>query len=228
MDQLLKSYILPDTFYPISKLLDYCHLGFIRNYGKGEIVVFPDEILDRAIYVISGRFNVYTIVDEGREILMYTAGRHSLMNRLFKSEEDGIQIVAIEDSKVCFFTKEQLLLIFKQDEQIIFDFFRNISAKALYFLKHFTEMKQYAPSVRVLRLFYELYKSNGESNIDHWEIKIALSNKMISEITGIHYVTVSKILASLRKEKILIKKRKVIIIYDLEKLKEMIDVGISY
>ncbi|TCX51677.1 Crp/Fnr family transcriptional regulator [Dehalobacter sp. 14DCB1] len=228
MDQLLKSYILPDTFYPISKLLDYCHLGSIRNYGKGEIIVFPDEILDKVIFVMSGRFDVYTIADEGREILMYTAGRHCLMDRLFKFEEDGVEIVAMEDSKVCFFSKEQLLLIFKQDEQIIFDFFRNYHAKGLYFFKHFTETKRYAPSIRVLRLFHELYKSNGEFNIDHWEIKIALSNKMISEITGIHYVTVSKILASLRKEKILRKKTKAIIIYDLEKLKEMIDVGISY
>ncbi|WP_368294173.1 Crp/Fnr family transcriptional regulator [Dehalobacter sp. TBBPA1] len=228
MDEFLKNYILPDTFYPISKLLNYCHLGSIRNYRKGEIIVFPDEIVNKAIFVISGRFNINTVADECRELFMYTAGRHSLMNRLFEFEEEKIQIVAIEDSKVCYFSKEQLLLVFKQDEEIIFDIFRNYSVKGAYCYKLFSEMKRFTPSTRVLRLFYELCQSNGESINNQWIINIALSNNIISEITGIHYVTVSKILASLRKEKTLIKKRKVIIIYDLKKLKDLIDVGISY
>ncbi len=48
-----------------------------------------------------------------------------------------------------------------------------------------------------------------------------LSLQFISEITGAHYVTVSKVLKYLKEQKIIEKKKDKIIIHDLERLKEL-------
>ncbi|WP_368294177.1 Crp/Fnr family transcriptional regulator [Dehalobacter sp. TBBPA1] len=228
MDRVTKSYILPDAFSSVPKLLNYIHLGSLRNYGKGEIILQPDEIIGRIIFVLSGRFIASRITDDGREIFVSSGGPHSVINRLFEFEGDNVQIVAVEASKVCFFSEDQMLMIFKHDEKIISDFLFNENLKLNYFIKLSCELKLYAPSIRVLRLFYGLYNLNGKSKDTYWEIQIALPNKVIAEITGLHHVTVSKILGSLKEKKILRKKKNAIIIYDLEKLKDLVDKGISY
>ncbi|TCX51673.1 Crp/Fnr family transcriptional regulator [Dehalobacter sp. 14DCB1] len=228
MERIAKSYILPDTFCCVPKLLNYVHLGSLRNYGKGEMISQPGEVIGKVIFVLSGKLATSRITDDGREVFVCSGRQHSVINRLFEFEGDNVQIVAIEASKICFFSEEQMLMIFKHDEKIISDFLYNESIKLNYFIKLSCELKLYTPSVRVLRLFYGLYNLNGQSKDTYWEIQIALPNKVIAEITGLHHVTVSKILGSLKKEKILSKKKNAIIIYNLEKLKDLVDKGIAY
>ncbi|ACL18751.1 transcriptional regulator, Crp/Fnr family [Desulfitobacterium hafniense DCB-2] len=228
MGEILKNYIFPDTFYPVPKFKDYIYLGSQRSYCKGETVLLPDEVLGRIIFVLSGKLNVSKITEDGREKFVYSAGQFCFMDRLFTFENDHMQIVAIEDSKVCLFSKEQLLAAFKQDEELIIDVLRHYDSKVYYFMNLNSEINLYSPSVRLLRLFYELSHSKGEYDKGVWKVEIELTNKKISEITGLHYVTVSKILGSLKKAGILKKRKSKIIIYDLEKLKALLEEGIAY
>jgi len=227
MREILRCSVLPDTFYPVKKLCDYLDFGSQHSYRKGEAVLLPDEVLGKIIFVLSGRLKVSTITSDGREKFIYSAGQYCFMDRLFSFEEDNILIMAVEDSKVCFFTKEQLLMIFKQDEELIIDVLRNFSSKVYYFLNQTNELNLYSPSVRILRLLYELYESKGKYKNNTWEINISLPNKSISEITGLHFVTVSKIFGYLKKQKILKKTKTKIIIYDAERLKSLVDEGIN-
>ncbi|AHF10421.1 cyclic nucleotide-binding protein [Dehalobacter restrictus DSM 9455] len=219
---------MPDTFYPVSRLKNYIHLGTKRSYSKGQAVLLPDEVLGKMIFVLSGRLNVSKITDDGREKFVYSAGQYCFMDRLFTFENDHMQIVAAEDSQVCLFSKEQLLNVFAQDLEIVIDVLRHYDSKAYYFLNLSNEINLYSPSVRLLHLFYELCQSQGKYNNDVWEVEIQLTNRKISEITGLHFVTVSKILGSLKKENILRKRKNKIIIYDMEKLKELFEEGIPY
>ncbi|AHF10426.1 Crp/Fnr family transcriptional regulator [Dehalobacter restrictus] len=228
MGEVLRGCVLPDTFYPVENLCDYLDFGSQRSYRKGEAVLLPDEVLGKIIFVLSGRLKVSTITPDGREKFIYSAGQYCLMDRLFSFEEDHILIIAVEDSKVCFFTKEQLLMVFKQDEELIIDVLRNFASKVYYFLNQTNELNLYSPSARILRLLYELYKSKGKYKNNTWEINIYLPNKGISEITGLHFVTVSKIFGYLKRQKILKKTKTKIIIYDVERLKSLIDEGITY
>jgi CRP-like cAMP-binding protein len=228
MEEILKNYVLPDTFYPVCKLKNYIHLGSQHSYYKGETVLLPDEVLGKIIFVVSGKLNVSKITDDGRERFIYSGGQYCFMDRLFTFENDHMLIVAGEDSRVCFFSKEQLLTVFKQDEEIIIDVLRHYDSKVYYFMNLSNEINLYSPSVRLLRLFYELNQSKGEYYNGVWEVEIELTNKKISEITGLHHVTVSKILGSLKKEGILKKRKNKIVIYDLEKLKDRLEEGIPY
>lgn len=221
MEEIFNGYVLPDTFYPVPKLGNYVHLGSERSYLKGETILLPGEVLGKAIFVISGRLKVSSLTDDSREIFIYSAGKSCFMDRLFNYCVERNFITADEDSKVCFFTKEQLLMIFKQDEEVILDIYRNLSSKNAYYINQIQETHLFSPSIRVFRLLYELYKTNGKW-IDHsWQINVSLSNKKISEITGLHFVTVSKIFGFLKKQKILKKIKTKIIIYDEKKLKEL-------
>ncbi|MGI6449973.1 MAG: cyclic nucleotide-binding domain-containing protein [Desulfitobacteriia bacterium] len=102
--------IVPDSFHPIKKLRDYAFIGNVRGFQKGDTVVLPGEKIHKVIYVLAGKLSVSFLNDDGKQKSMYTAGRHSIVDRLFPSENCFVHVVSEENSTVCFFTKEQLFL----------------------------------------------------------------------------------------------------------------------
>ncbi|MCM1566771.1 Crp/Fnr family transcriptional regulator [Dehalobacter sp. 4CP] len=211
---------IPDTFFEVERLQEFINLGTVKTYAKGSAVMWPGDKCSSLIYVVSGRLRVNKLLDDGRERLVYFTGKHGLVGKLYETCNDSYAI-ALEDSKVCFFSKEQLKKIFSLNDEIPFDIIRNYLSKTSYYMKQAAEIDYFNPAVRIVRLFYELYIANGVKTGDHYEINIQLSLENISEITGTHYVTASKVIGWLRKNKVMEKKRKKIIIYDAEKLKMM-------
>ncbi|RJE48512.1 Crp/Fnr family transcriptional regulator [Dehalobacter sp. MCB1] len=216
-------YILPNNFYPMKKLQNYGHLGTIRNYGKGESIVLPGELIHKIIYVISGRLSINFLNEDGRHKVMFYADPLTFADRLFPFDDCFVHVVAEESSTVWFFTQEQLFEIFQQDKEVLFDFISCYSSKCGYFMREAKEMILYNPSVRVLRLLYDLCLTQGKLVNNVYQIDIKLSQKAISEIIGVHFVTISRIFGFLKKENILYKTTNKIVVIDLERLKDLIN-----
>ncbi|NBJ14524.1 MAG: Crp/Fnr family transcriptional regulator [Dehalobacter sp. 4CP] len=209
--------VVPDTFFPIEKLAKYTHLGSVKTYPKGSTVVFPGDKMLTLGYVIYGRLRISTFFEDEREKLLYFAGQHCILALLF-TELSEIYAVATEDSRVCFFSERQIRQIFRADDDVAIDVLKSYQSKINYYIKQVTEMDYFNPTVRVVRLLYKLCLTSGIEVDDCIEINIDLSMKDISEITGTHYVTVSKVLGWLRRQNILEKKKNKIIIRNLAKL----------
>lgn len=210
--------VIPDSFYPVESLRKYIHLGTVKNYAKNSAVIIPGETTNALIIVLEGRIRVNLINDDGREVLLYFAGKNCLLGRLFPTE-NNIYAVAIRDSIICRFTKDKLNDIFRDNEEIPFDIMKNYLAKVAYYMRQVAEINSYNPTIRILRLIYKLCIIHGKQLENAHEIVLPLSQASIAEITGAHYVTVSRVLNCLKKERVLNKKKDKIIIYDLEKLK---------
>ncbi|NLI90795.1 MAG: Crp/Fnr family transcriptional regulator [Peptococcaceae bacterium] len=223
MKNSLKEHLIPDSFHPIERLKNYVHMGTVRNYQKRDTVVLPGEAINKVIYVLSGKLSVNFLNDDGKQKLMYKAGRYSIVDRLFPLENCFVHVVSDEKSKICFFSKEQLFTIFKQDDEIIYEFIVNYSSKCFHFMNEAKEMALYNPSIRVLRLLYELCLTEGKAVDGVYEINVRLSQRAISEITGVHFVTICRVFGWLRKENILHKTTDKIVIFDLQKLKDLIN-----
>lgn len=209
--------VVPDTFFPVEKLVKYTHLGSVKTYPKGSTVVFPGDRMLTLGYVIYGRLKINRFNEDEQEKLLYFAGRHCILALLF-TELSEIYAVATEDSQVCFFPEQQIRRIFRSDDDVAIDVLKSYQSKINYYIKQVTEMDYFNPTIRVVRLLYKLGLTSGIEVNDCIEINIDLSMKDISEITGTHYVTVSKVLGWLRRQNILEKKKNKIIIRDLPKL----------
>jgi len=212
---------IPDTFYPVEKLQRFVHLGIVKSYAKGSAVILPGDKEYMLIYVLSGKVQINMVTEEGRQRLVYFCGKNGIMDRIFQMNNDNAYATAIEKCRVCFFSKEQLLTIFQTDCDIYFEIIKNVFSKTLYFMKQTVEMELYNPAVRIVRLLYGLCISNGIPVGDSYEVRLELSQKRISEISGVHFVTVSKVLGFLTKQKIIEKKKGKVMIHDLDRLKEL-------
>lgn len=220
--------IIPDSFLNIDQLEQYTHLGLTRSYVKGEILLSPGIPCDKLTYVISGRLQVALEDDDGQEKFLFTLSEHSIGMTLFYSEGHETKIIALENSTVCYFSEEQLMQIFRQDEKLIFTIMKNIWIKTRYFTAQSREMSFYRPAARVLRLIYNFCITEGRFVNDYYEVQCKMTQNHIAQITGTHYVTVSKLFRLLKSEGILTKKKDRLIIYDLERLKELINEDIRY
>ncbi|NBJ14609.1 MAG: Crp/Fnr family transcriptional regulator [Dehalobacter sp. 4CP] len=224
MEKIANNYgALPNHFYPMKKLQNYIHMGVVREYRKGDSIVLPGELIDRIVYVLSGKLSISFLNEDGRKKIMFYAGPYTFSDRLFPVDPCFVHVVSVEDSTVCFFSKEQLSEIFQMDKEMIFEFITSYSSKCSYFMRETHEMALYSPSVRVLRLLYDLCLTQGKLVDGVYQIDVKLSQKSISEMTGIHYVTVCKLFGYLRKENILYKTTNKITVFDLQGLKNLMN-----
>ncbi|HHY27245.1 MAG TPA: Crp/Fnr family transcriptional regulator [Desulfitobacterium dehalogenans] len=212
--------IIPDSFFPIEKLRNYTDMGIIREFAKGSAIIMPGEETTSMIFLMDGKVKLDIIFEDGSEKLLYYAGSNSLIGRLYPTG-NNIYATAMEQTRTCWFSEECLRVIFRTDEDMIFEIFKNYLTKVAYYARQVAEINTYNPTIRILRLFYELCSSQGKRVGDTYEITMPLSQKSIAEITGAHHVTVSKVLACLKKENILDKKKNKFVVYNLEELKHL-------
>ncbi len=216
--------IIPENFYPAKSFNNHVHMGVLRKYRKGDTVFFPGESDPKVIYVVSGKLSM-SFLDEGKQKLMYYGGPHCIFDICFSPVDTCLAIiVAEENSSVCFFPKEILLQIFKENPETIDDYIKNFASKCAFLMHINKEKALYSTTARVLRLISDLCQTKGRLIDNVYEVEIKLTQKTISEITGVHYVNVSKILGWLKQEKILQKTSTKLIIHDFQKLQELINI----
>ncbi|NLI93533.1 MAG: Crp/Fnr family transcriptional regulator [Peptococcaceae bacterium] len=232
MDDSIKRQIpgplIPESFYPVDRLEKYMHLGRTRMFPKGSIVLSQGKESNALMYVQSGCLAVSMGADDGHNKFLFHIGARSIGMATFLSEYHELQIYAVKNTTICFFTVEQVLEIFHEDEQVILDILQNILTKVYYFMAQARDLNFCRPSSRVFRLLYNLCIREGKYTGDHYVIHSNLTQKAIGEITGTHYVTVCKLFNILEKQGILKKTKDKIYVYELEKLKNMINEVIEY
>jgi CRP/FNR family transcriptional regulator len=209
---------LPADFYPIASLEDFQEYGRVRRYQKGSFIARPGEHSHQIIYVLSGQLTVARLLSSGEEHFIYRAGRHCIVGRMFDvREDDNYFIRAAKDSRCCFFNREQLLEIFQRDAEMAFDIIKNYYAKVSYYMDQLTEIRMYPPPQRLTRMLRNLFLEKGRL-ADGAVLPIQLTQQDIAGITGIHYVTVSRILKDLKVTGILTKTRNRLILHDAARL----------
>lgn len=60
MEYLERNY-LPENFYGIPELTNYCALGKVRNFKKGDPIILPGQSLEKLLLIIDGRVKVSSV-----------------------------------------------------------------------------------------------------------------------------------------------------------------------
>lgn len=217
MEYLERNY-LPENFYGIPELTNYCALGKVRNFKKGDPIILPGQSLEKLLLIIDGRVKVSRLSPNGKEHFQYFAENYAVINELFPSEDSPLQIIAVKNTKTCMFTREQLLQIISKDHTIALEILKALSQKSNYFEERLVERTYDTATTRICRLINNLVLQSGVYGDDGYYIDIPLPQNYISQITGLHFITVCNVIKKLKNDRILGKDGKKLIVYDLEKL----------
>jgi len=227
-DRHIHEPVIPELFHSVEGLDKYMHIGHTRSFTKGSILLSQGTKSNSVLYVHSGCLELSMGTDDGHNKFLFHIREHSIGMTVFLSANHELQLTAIENSTVCFFDIEQLLKIFHDDDLILLDFLQNVLTKTYYFMAQARDLNYRRPSSRVFRLLYNLCIAEGKLIDGNYHINSNLSQKAIGEITGTHYVTVCKLFNLLNKQGVAKKTKDKIVVYNLERLKELICEVIDY
>lgn len=220
--EYLEQTVLPENFYSIPELINYCHYGKSDNYKKGDSIILPGNNLEKLLLIIDGRVRVSRLSDNGKEHFQYFADNNTIVNQLFPSEDNSVQIIAARKTELCMFTKEQLLNIIAADNTIALEILKALSQKSNYFEEQLIERTYDTATTRICRLISNLTLQYGIYCDDGYQIDLQLPQRYISQITGLHFITVCNIIKKLKSENILGNEGKKLIVYDREKLNKYV------
>lgn len=198
------------------------------NLQKGEIL-FLDDFLDEKIAILTdGMINYNTSIQPGRELSLgcYSSGSILFLSSIFeecsleKQEISSYNISASYDSTIEFISIDTFQNIIYKNEKLMYDLYKFFG---LFHEKNFYQLRDlqiFNTEDAILSILLRAYNTYGAQINNTHVINKKLFNTNIAKCLDITEETVSRTISNLRKNNILSKKDGLLIINDLNYVKE--------
>ncbi len=204
--------------------------SFVSNFAdekteiqckKGQQFIMEGAPVNGLFFILKGKVKVYRTGINGREQIVRLAKEGEIIgHRGFGTEEYyPIAAIAIEDSVLCYFSKDLLQEVLKKDASFTYDlmlFYANALNKSEARVKSLSQM---TVRERVVDTLLFVNRKFGELN---GFINLPLSRKEYADYAGTTEEQVIRTFSALKKEYLITSKGKKIGIVDVEKLKKEI------
>lgn len=195
-----------------------------RTYEKGRNVFLEGEEGDELYIIKSGVINIYRI-DEAREIILAIFGEGDFFGEMAVLENEQVRSASAKTME-----KSILYALKRQDFMSLLNRNPNISMKMLKTTldrlrkanELITNLTILDARTRVIRMILRLADQHGIQHKDGVLINLKLTHQQIADMTGTVRETVTKILLELQNEKLIHIEKKKIMIYDIEKLEQIV------
>lgn len=213
-------------FIAFKKLNDFFSGFREQKFKKGQVILEAMEEPSGVFYLTDGVIRQYSISPKGEEITL----------NLFKSISffpiswvlnDGINphyFEAMTPITVRKAPKEKVLKLLKEDPEVLFDLAQRIYRGLEGFYLRMEHLMSGSAKNRLISELVIFAKRFGELSGDHTEVKLKLTEKELAAISGITRETVSRELHKLEKKDLLDFKKNTLIINNLSKLEEELEV----
>lgn len=198
------------------QVFDLCRNKREAFYKKGEVIVSEGMEIHDLIYVREGLVKYYKQVSpiKTQIISISRAYEFTSLLSIFSEKQYIHSIAAIEDTRVCMITLEQLKKMVLENSRFALGLLEKMSKAADNVIQTFTTINQKHLRGRIafilLHFANEIYKSETYN--------LPVSRKEIAELIGMTTENVIRIMSEFRKEKIIRINGKQIEITDIPRL----------
>lgn len=206
----------------------YKHLGKLHKIFCDEYITCSCNDGDDPYlyYIDSGKIQICFERSDNSTLII----AHRYAGNVFQAEylgfasisHDRLKFIALENSIIISFTKNELFALLKQDDELMDDFLYVVHMTYSTLCHRLMNTSSLSSSQRFLTWLDKLCMSAGPNPQGHYVIPCHLTQQQIADYLFIHVSTCNKIIASLEKEHILIKTKTQIIVCDLEKLEKFL------
>jgi len=188
---------------------------------KGQQFIMEGAPVNGLFFILSGKVKVFRTGINGREqIVRFAKNGEIIGHRGFGTEEYyPIAAIAIEDTVLCYFSKDTLQQVLKTEPKFTYDlmlFYANALNKSEAKVKSLSQM---TVRERVVDTLLFVNRKFGQLN---GFINLPLSRKEYADYAGTTEEQVIRIFSTLKKEFLITTRGKKIGIIDVEKLKKEI------
>ena len=189
-------------------------------YKKGQ-GIFLEGTLPTGLYCIkSGKVKVSKIGLDGKEQTVRFLKKGDVIGyrSLLSSERYQASAIALEDSEVCFFQKNIINHVLKDDILVRNEIIKLMANDIRLAEQKIVDLAQRSVKQRICSSLLNLIDIYGFKK-DQETIDIQISRKQLSEIVGAEPETVSRLLSELSQEKIILSKKNYIEIININQLR---------
>ena len=189
------------------------------SYRKGAMIVAADEDPSGVFYLKKGSVRVTTISSKGDEVVLNIFKPHAFfpMDWAINQTKNWYAYQAIEDVELCLAPREKVVAYVKEHPDILFDLlarvYRGIDG-ILVRMEHLMAANAYQ---RLITELIIMAKRFGESQPDGTTV-IHITDESLSAQTGLTRETISRKMHELKKDALVKRSSKTIVIQDLQKL----------
>ncbi|NJB72825.1 CRP-like cAMP-binding protein [Saonia flava] len=188
---------------------------------KGQQFIIEGAPVNGLFFILNGKVKVFRTGINGREqIVRFAKNGEIIGHRGFGSEEYySIAAIAIEDTILCYFSKNALQQVLRSDPTFTYDlmlFYANELNNSEAKVKLLSQM---TVRERVIDTLLFVHRKFGDRN---GYINLPLTRKEYADYAGTTEEQVIRVFSTLKKEKLIIAKAKLIGIRDVQLLKKEI------
>ncbi|WP_298474054.1 Crp/Fnr family transcriptional regulator [uncultured Maribacter sp.] len=200
---------------------EFTHEKTDLNCKKGQQFIMEGAPVNGLFFILKGKVKVFRTGINGREQIVRFAKEGEIIgHRGFGTAEYySISAIALEDTTLCYFSKNLLQEVLKKDAKFTYDlmlFYANELNKSEAKVKSISQM---TVRERVIDTLLYVIRKFGQVN---GVINIFLSRKEYADYAGTTEEQVIRVLSALKKENLIIAKGKRIGIPDINLLKKEI------
>ena len=191
-----------------------------KEFRRGEYIYMSHDIADRIFFLTEGRVKIGSYSDSGKEITKAILSKGEVFGELaiVKSGKRGDFALAMEDTKCCVITKEELKELLREHNAFSLFLMKVLGSRALEMENRLESLVFKDSRKRIIEFLLEMQEKSGERVGYEYVIRKFITHQEIANLTATSRQTVTTVLNDLRSSDIIKFDRKRLLIRDLEAL----------
>lgn len=203
--------------------------GKVTNiYKKGSTIFHHTNPANGLYCVSSGIVKISKFGKNGKELIVRIADPGDVIGHrsLFSSEHFNATATVIEEAKICFFYKNLIFKLLKEDKSLGLNLIRRLSKEMGEAEAKTAGLLQKDVSERLAGFFMNLLQNYGVEEGNRTLINIKLTREEIASMIGTANETVIRFISKFKDEGILEQGKKGLYVINKERLKEVAEFGL--
>ena len=202
-----------------------CHKAYRRNYEKGEIIYFEKDDIEKLYFLIKGRVKLTMMSAEGKEKVVDILHQGDIFGEIsfFDHNPQPLTAEVQENCTLLIISWNDFENIIKDSPSLSIKIIEALAKKTRLLANQVRELVFQDAEGRLAALLKRFASEYGKKDNENIIIGIGLTHQEIANLLGTSRVTVTKIINKFEKEKILRTQNRKIIIQNMSKLKEKME-----
>lgn len=196
--------------------------AIFNHYKKNQAIFLQGNFPNGIFCVHTGKIKILMVNNEGKESIIRIANPGTIIGHraLFSKEVYHASAIALEDSVVCFFHKEYILNLLKEQPILALELLAQLSESVGASDALSATLVHKNVRERLAGLLLKLKEEYGIQEGNNYRLNIKLTREEMAAMIGTTHETLVRLITEFKNEGIIIQDGKIIIIINDQKLIE--------
>ncbi|MFD0715328.1 Crp/Fnr family transcriptional regulator [Paenibacillus sp. GCM10027626] len=217
--------------FPFFDNLDEESLGKIakfilkRKYDKGTNIFLEEDQGDELYFIESGLVQIYRL-NEAREIILSLLKEGDFFGEMAVLEDEQVRSASaktVEKTTLYVLKRRDFDWLMSSNPDIAINILKTALTRLRRANELITDLTVHDARARIARGLLRLIEMHGVHTAEGILINMKLTHQQIADMTGTVRETVTKVMSDLQLQQIVAVEKKIILVIDLAKLKQLVD-----